>query len=124
MKKLLLSAMLLSLSACSVVADGVTTITSVAQFDKTVADNETVFVDFYADWCGPCKQLSPVIHALATEYPNITFVKVNIDNVRALADRYSIRSIPTLLFFKDGKQVRRESGFQSKAKLRTILNTF
>lgn len=97
-------------------------ISSESAFSKTIA-NGNVVVDFYADWCGPCKQLAPVIDFLAQEFPNITFVKVNIDNITKVSSKYSVRSIPTLILFRNGKDVDRIVGYQSKNKLRKKLKS-
>ena len=75
-----------------------------------------VVVDFYASWCGPCKRMHPIMEKLAAEYGNkYKFVKVDIDDARGLADRFSVKSIPTFLFFKDGKLVGTEKGASSES---------
>lgn len=73
-------------------------------FQKEVLDNEgVVFVDFYADWCGPCKMTSPIIDELAQELKNIKFVKVNVDQNSQLASKHSVFSIPTFMLFEKGQ---------------------
>ena len=62
-----------------------------------------IFVDFYADWCGPCLKMAPVVDRLATEFPKLVYLKVNIDHVRELANTYQISSIPTFCIFRHGK---------------------
>ena len=84
--------------------------------------NGNVVVDFYADWCGPCKKLGPVIDEIAPEFPNVYFVKVNVNSFSSLSTQYGVRSIPTLLFFKDGNKVKQISGFKNKQELTAILN--
>jgi thioredoxin 1 len=74
------------------------------QFQNEVLNQKgLVFVDFYADWCGPCKMTSPIIEELANEVKEVKFVKVNVDENPDLASQYNIFSIPTFLIFKDGK---------------------
>ncbi len=62
-----------------------------------------VIVDFYSDRCGPCKRLGPILDDLAKTFPKITFIKVNINKFRALAQRYGVKTVPTLIFFKNGR---------------------
>ena len=83
-------------------------------FDETIAGG-MVLVDFWAAWCMPCKMVAPVIDELAEEFDGkITFTKVNIDDESALAARYDIMSIPTLVLFDNGREVKRIVGVQSK----------
>lgn len=89
-------------------------IDSEEQFDQIIKEGVSL-VDFYANWCGPCKMLAPFIEEIAEEYENkINVCKVDVDNVESLAYRYNVRSIPTLLFFKNGKLSDTVVGFQSK----------
>jgi thioredoxin 1 len=91
-------------------------------FDRKVLDaGEVVLVDFYADWCGPCKRLAPVLDELARETPDARVVKVNIDHSPELADQYAVRSVPTLIVFKNGKPVARRMGLNSKRDLQSLL---
>ena len=69
------------------------------EFNETLNTNPLVFVDFYADWCGPCKMLGPVVEELAGETPDVTFVKVNVDDLPEIAQKYGIMSIPALFVF-------------------------
>ena len=95
-------------------------------FQRDVLDNtQPVLVDFWADWCGPCHVMGPVIDELATAFDGqVTVGKVNVDNEPGLAAQYSIRSIPTLLVFKDGQLVDQAVGVVPKQvlveKLRTL----
>lgn len=91
-------------------------------FDKVVTQ-ETVLVDFWADWCAPCKVQDPILDEVAKEMQGkILVAKVNVDDNRTLATKYNIMSIPTLILFKKGEKVHHFSGIQSKEKLtRTIL---
>ena len=82
-------------------------------FHHTIASGTTL-VDFYADWCGPCRMVSPIVDEIAEEHPNITVGKVNVDDEAALAVKYGIISIPTLLVFKDGAETARIVGARPK----------
>jgi thioredoxin 1 len=82
-----------------------------------------VVADFYATWCGPCRELSPMLDKLATTYTNrIKFVKINVDESPSLAQRFSVEGIPMLIFFKDGKVVDSLVGLQSPDTLKDHLN--
>ena len=80
-----------------------------------------VLADFYADWCGPCKMLRPVLEELAGEKGNIKFVAVNIDDEPDLAEEYDVTSIPCLVLFKDGAEADRSVGFRTKDDLEEFL---
>ncbi len=88
-------------------------------FDQEVLKSDVpVLVDFYAEWCGPCKMLDPILNELAEEYKGKWKLrKVNIDDSPEIAEKYQVQSIPTIKFFKDGKEVDSINGFQSKEKL-------
>ena len=90
-----------------------------ADFDETVlAADQPVLVDFWAEWCGPCHQMAPILEALAQEYSGrIKFVKLDTEENFDISDRYGVRSLPTLLLFKDGQQVDRIFGARPKADL-------
>ena len=82
-----------------------------------------VMVDFYADWCGPCKLMGPIVENLASEYGDrIKIGKINIDEANDIALQYQVMSIPTIIFFKDGQVVRKEVGLQTKKILVADLN--
>ena len=85
-------------------------------FDNAVA-NGTVLVDFYADWCGPCRMVSPIVDEIAEERSDITVGKVNVDDENALAMKYGVMSIPTLIVFKDGQEKTRIVGARPKAAI-------
>ncbi len=92
-------------------------------FDAEVLKSDIpVLVDFYADWCGPCKMLSPVIDKLAEEVTHAKICKVNVDSQNKLASEYGVMSIPTIIAFKDGKVSNKAVGLQSKEKLLAMLN--
>jgi thioredoxin len=80
-------------------------------FRQTVESNVLVFVDFYEDWCGPCKNIAPSIDNLADEYGGtVKFVKLNIDENPGIARKYDVKSIPTLMIFRNGKPFRKMIG--------------
>ena len=95
-----------------------------SNFPEQVLQSPTpVLVDFWAEWCGPCKMMSPVLDELAGEYDNrVRIGKVNIDEDQKLATDYGIRAIPTLLLFKDGQVVGQIVGMASKRDLKAQLN--
>jgi len=83
-----------------------------------------VLVDFYADWCGPCKMLSPIIDKLTETYKGkASIYKMNTDKSETVTDTYEICSLPTLLFFKDGEVVEKLTGFQSEGTISKILES-
>ncbi len=91
------------------------------EFDEIIKNGVTL-VDFYADWCGPCKMLSPILEELSKEYPNITFVKVNCDNDIKLAERFGIMSIPAMYMFKDGTQIANTGGYRPKDDMKDFID--
>ena len=90
------------------------------EFDEIIQSGYTL-VDFYADWCGPCKMLSPILEELSEEYPSIKFIKVNVDNDMNLVSRYSIMSIPTIYIFKDGKLIVSTQGYRDKDGMKLYI---
>jgi thioredoxin 1 len=91
-------------------------------FDEAVLRaEEPVLVDFYADWCGPCRMIAPVLEELAQETPDAKIVKVNVDHSPETAARYGISSIPSLLVFRDGEIVAEQVGLASKSQLKSML---
>ena len=93
-----------------------------SNFNDTVANGVTL-VDFWADWCGPCRMLTPIIDELVGEYDGkATISKVNVDEASELAQQFGVSSIPTLLVMKDGKEVNRFVGVTSKDNLSKALD--
>ena len=105
-------------------ADATTVQLTEENFDETLKRNPGVMmVDFWAEWCGPCKAIAPVLEDLARESAGkVTLAKVNVDENHGLAGRYGIRSIPTILFVKAGKVVDQVIGAVPKAKLKEKLD--
>lgn len=90
-------------------------------FDQTITSNNTVLVDFFATWCGPCKMLAPVLEQFAESETNVKVVKVDVDEEPDLAMRFGISSIPTLLVFKDGKLADKQIGYRSLEQLKQMV---
>ena len=106
-------------------ADGIVTLTT-ATFDEMVASSETpIVVDFWAEWCGPCKMIAPILAEIAGEQAgNITIAKLNVDENPDIAMRYNVMSIPTLLVFNKGDVAKRMVGAKGKGQLLQELNEF
>ena len=92
------------------------------EFDRIIKGDKPVMVDFFADWCGPCRMVAPTIEALSAERSDAVVVKVNVDNSPELAVRYGVSSIPTILVFRDGKLLSRAVGVRSKDELSEMLD--
>lgn len=91
---------------------------------ESIKNNGILLVDFFADWCGPCKMIAPVLEELSMEYEGeINIVKVNVDKEGDLAGEYGVMSIPNLVLFKDGKVVKQVVGYQPKASIKALIDT-
>ena len=91
--------------------------------EKVLKSTNPVLCDFWAEWCGPCKQITPILEELSKEFDNkITIAKINIDNNPEIPSQYNIMSIPTLLLFKEGKLVSNQVGLQEKITLSNWIN--
>lgn len=96
------------------------------EFEEIVNSDKPVLVDFWATWCGPCRMMNPIIENIKNTMENVEVIKVNVDEERKIAEKYQIRSIPTLVLFKKGETLWRNSGVLNedtiKSKLKQILN--
>lgn len=90
-------------------------------FDSTITGNDIVVVDFWAPWCGPCRGFAPVFEQVAGETPDVKFVKVNTDEEQALAGHFGIRSIPTLMIFREQVIVFQQAGALPKGALADLV---
>ena len=90
------------------------------EFDNAIASG-IVLVDFYADWCGPCKMLSPVLEKISNENKDVRIVKIDVDESPKVVKRYGIRSIPMLIFFKNGRVVDEIVGFVPKERINEAI---
>ena len=91
-------------------------------FKKVISNKEKkVIVDCYADWCGPCRMLSPIIDDLAEEIDSCEFYKLNVDEAENVSREYGIMSIPTVLIFKDGKVINKSIGLKTKEELKELI---
>jgi len=81
-----------------------------ANFEQVITENETVMIDFWAPWCGPCKGFAPVFEAVSEKHPGVVFAKVNTDDEQELAGTFNIRSIPTLMAFREKVIVFQQAG--------------
>jgi thioredoxin 1 len=96
---------------------------SEAHLDELVADRDVVLVDFYADWCGPCQMLEPVVESVAAETP-ATVAKVDVDAHQGLAREYGVQGVPTLFLFADGEPAERLVGMQDESRLRSLVDQY
>ncbi|WP_135820904.1 thioredoxin [Halostella litorea] len=92
-----------------------------SDLDTIVEANDIVLVDFYADWCGPCRMLEPVVETLAAD-TEAAVAKVDVDANQRLADAHGVRGVPTLALFADGEQVEEVVGVQSEDRLRSLID--
>jgi len=93
-----------------------------ANFEEEVLNSQKpVLIDFYADWCGPCKMLSPIVEQFASENEDIKVVKINVDDEQDLAIEYGIMSIPTLVVIKNGQEANKAVGLISKDEINNLV---
>ena len=91
-------------------------------FDAVLNSEKPVLLDFYATWCGPCKMLSPILDRLAAEHDEFVVAKVNVDEAASLASEFGVASIPTLVVFKNGREVARNVGVLPEKRILELVN--
>ena len=92
------------------------------EFEEILKKEELFIVDFFATWCGPCKIFAPILEEVASDYnEGINFAKIDIDQNEELAMDYNIQAVPTIIFFKNGKEIERITGVISKSELQEIV---
>ena len=92
-------------------------------FDAICNEGKAVLIDFYADWCGPCRMMAPVVEEIATENANVIVGKINVDDEPELAQKFGVMSIPTLIVLRDGKESARSTGARPKAQVQAMLQS-
>jgi thioredoxin 1 len=96
-----------------------------SSFKKIIDSEIPVLVDFYADWCGPCKMLAPILKQVKDEMGKaIKIVKIDVDKNQSIASKYHVRGVPTMLLFKNGKQVWRQSGVLQKNDIIEVVKSY
>ncbi len=91
-------------------------------FESVKNTDKTVLLDFYADWCGPCRMVAPIVESIAAERDDVLVGKINVDDEEALAAAFGVVSIPTLVVMKNGKIVRQATGARPKTQILAMLN--
>jgi len=97
-------------------------VTTDAELNALIQSGDTLLVDFWAEWCGPCRTMNPIVAGIAADYPNVTVVKVDVDQANALAQKYHVQSIPTFIVFDNGRQKAKEVGAVPERSLTRHLN--
>lgn len=95
-----------------------------SSFSEIINQNKPVLIDFFAEWCGPCKMMAPILQDVKKELgDSISIIKIDVDKNQNLANKYQVRGVPTLMLFKEGKQLWRQSGLLQKNDIINILNS-
>jgi thioredoxin 1 len=111
--------------ATAVMADNITTLTDTNFNEEVKGSDEPVLVDFWAEWCGPCKMIAPILEEIATEQAGkVRIAKLNVDDAPQTAQQFQVMSIPTLILFKDGEVQKRVVGARGKGQLLEEISAF
>jgi thioredoxin 1 len=105
-------------------ADDIATLSDSTFAEEVGAADSPVLVDFWAEWCGPCKMIAPILEEIATEHDGLKIGKLNVDDNPEVARQYQVMSIPTLIVFKDGQEAKRLIGAKGKGQLLQELDEF
>lgn len=95
-----------------------------SNFDQVVSQNTLVLVDFWAEWCGPCKMMHPVFDRMAKKYNNIQFARINVDNNQTIAQRFGVQAIPTFIMFQNGQAAERMMGAVGEPGIYNVCEKF
>lgn len=96
-----------------------------SNFSEIINKDKPVLVDFFAEWCGPCKMMTPILKDVKESLGDkVSIIKIDVDKNQPLAAKYQVRGVPTLILYKSGKQVWRQSGVVQKNELVSIINSF
>ncbi len=110
------------MAALPAIAELIKFILMKASFSDILAKKELVLIDFFAEWCGPCKMVAPILKEVKSAAPDVSIIKIDVDRNEELAAKYQIRGVPTLILFKRGQQVWRQSGVLQANQIEQIIN--